>query len=315
MNGSFEYALGIDPGLKTWNATVRHTIETGKEVNMITSSKRYHWNAKQRTRNSKAKRWTKDYVAEEQNDLNNRNIYPATPSPIGQNWLDYIRHRVKMMKKGMEAYATAKYARLGADKHIQSQRAVNRIAGKLVNYRPALIFMGNVDASPNSPIRIKKNVKCPGLRKLTNAFRKRRNCIVMPVDEYFSSQTCAKCYGRFDRNTLSHRFKKCHDCRPTSAEFLPPIIVSNTRKRDLQANRVMDRQLAERYGQPIQLLSKVMVHHKNWIQNPDTGVYQYIGGQYNDEIREEDAARPTVWNRCKMYPRQRFELFDKSILN
>lgn len=32
LNGHFIYELGIDPGMKTWNATVRRTIATGKEV-------------------------------------------------------------------------------------------------------------------------------------------------------------------------------------------------------------------------------------------------------------------------------------------
>ena len=33
-NGEFVYECGIDPGMKTWNATVRRTIATGKEVNL-----------------------------------------------------------------------------------------------------------------------------------------------------------------------------------------------------------------------------------------------------------------------------------------
>lgn len=33
-NGEFVYELGIDPGMKTWNATVRRNIATGKEVRM-----------------------------------------------------------------------------------------------------------------------------------------------------------------------------------------------------------------------------------------------------------------------------------------
>lgn len=37
LNGDFVYELGIDPGMKTWNATVRRTIDTGKEV-----SKKYN---------------------------------------------------------------------------------------------------------------------------------------------------------------------------------------------------------------------------------------------------------------------------------
>lgn len=34
LEGKFVYELGIDPGMKTWNATVRRTIKTGKEVSV-----------------------------------------------------------------------------------------------------------------------------------------------------------------------------------------------------------------------------------------------------------------------------------------
>lgn len=80
----FWYILGIDPGMKTWNATVRRTCQTGKEVNFTLSSKRYHWDTLHKTRNKKAKRFTKEYVAFERNDLNDRAIYPVMPSPLGR---------------------------------------------------------------------------------------------------------------------------------------------------------------------------------------------------------------------------------------
>lgn len=179
LDGFFRYIIGIDPGDKTWNATTRRTVASGKEVNLTTSSKRYHWDAQQSKRNKKAKRWTKDYTAEEQRDLNDRTLYPATPSPMSRNWIHYVMHRMKMLTRGMAVYATAKYARLSADKHIWSQRTIDRIAKKLAKDGPTLVFIGNVDMSPNRPIRIKKHVRCPGQRKLLNAFKKLSNCVVI----------------------------------------------------------------------------------------------------------------------------------------
>lgn len=32
LTGGVQYVLGIDPGMNTWNATVRRDIATGKEV-------------------------------------------------------------------------------------------------------------------------------------------------------------------------------------------------------------------------------------------------------------------------------------------
>lgn len=230
-------------------------------------------------------------------DLNDRTLYPVTPSPLSQDWIYYIQHRMKMLKSGMAAYATAQYARLGADKHIESQRAIDRLAGNLVNNGPSLIFIGNVDMAPNSPIRIKKHMRCPGLRKLINAFKKRSNCVVIPVDEYFTSQTCAKCYGRFDRNTRSHCFKVCLDCRPATTEMLPSLIVSKTGKRDLQGFRKMDR-IAQRHQlESVGLHSKVILHHKKWMVNPVTDILEYVVEGEDEMIEEDDHVRKTVWNR------------------
>lgn len=169
---------------------------------MKITSKQFHWRAKQNKRNAKAKRWTKEFTQFEQNDLKNRTLYPVTPSPLGKHWLNYVHHRLKMVKKGLEAYTTRKYTRLSLDKYIESSRAIDQIAGEMVNGQPALVFLGNGgDTPPNSPIRIKKHVRCPGKRKILRAFKKRRKVIVLPVDEYFTSQTCGRCLQRLDIRT------------------------------------------------------------------------------------------------------------------
>jgi hypothetical protein len=125
-----------------------------------TSSKKYHWLTNQKSRDKKSKRWTKNFVAEEENDRNNRQLYPAMPSPLNENWQHYIWHRLKMMKKGIDVYTTDKYARLRFDKYIESNRTCDKHAGHLVNHQAAVVHLGNAEMSPNSPIRIKKHVRC-----------------------------------------------------------------------------------------------------------------------------------------------------------
>lgn len=209
---------------------------------MKTSSKKYHWLAKQKTRDKKAQRWTAKFTEEEQADRNNRALYSRMPSPLGTQWIDYIHHRIKMLKKGMECYTTAQYTRLQFDKYIESNRTIDKVTGNLVNHQAAVIHMGNVDMSPNSPIRIKKHVRCPGTRKLLKGFKKRRKCVVRKVDEYFTSQTCAKCGRRFNRATRSHRFKVCENCGavPGSifAELLPSKIVTKRNNRKVQFGKL-----------------------------------------------------------------------------
>ncbi|XP_031639183.1 uncharacterized protein LOC116351242 [Contarinia nasturtii] len=170
IGGKFAYELGIDPGMKTWNATVRRNIKTRKEVNMKTSSKKCHWLAKQNTRDVKAKRWTKQFTQEEQDDRNNRQLYQRMPSPLGILWIDYVHHRIKMLKKGMAVYTTPKYTLLQFDKYVESNRTVDKLTGNLVNHKAAIIHMGNAEISPNSCIRIKKHVRAPGTLKLLKGF-------------------------------------------------------------------------------------------------------------------------------------------------
>lgn len=155
------------------------------------------------------------------------------PSPLGQNWLHYVHHRLKMLKDGIDAYASPQYTRLALDKYIESTRAVDQIIGKLTNNEPSIVFLGNGETPPNSPIKIKKHTRCPGTRKLVNSFKKRSNCVVLSVDEYFTSQTCAKCFGRFDVTTKKNKFKICQDCQPKREAMLPSKIVTQLGKKNL----------------------------------------------------------------------------------
>lgn len=129
------------------------------------------------------------------------------PSPRGSQWIPYIRHRLRMLERGMAAYATRQYARHRMDKYIEENRTIDKLAKRLTNDKPTIIYMGAVEMSPNSPIRIKKHVRCPGNRRLATAIKKRPGCVIRYVGEYNTSQTCAKCLKAFPRNTRSHRFK------------------------------------------------------------------------------------------------------------
>ena len=181
---------------------------------MTISSKQYHWLTHQRERDRKGKRWTKSFDAEAEADRNDRTLYVEMPSEMGPHWLDYVFHRLKMMKKGMEVYASDKYTQLNLDKYIESNRVCDNVAGMMTNHKPCIVHFGNVDMAPNRPIRIKKHMRCPGQRKLLRSLKKCPFCFINLTDEYYTSQTCARCFKRFDRRTRNHRFKVCTDCEP-----------------------------------------------------------------------------------------------------
>lgn len=190
-------------------------------------------------RKKKQEELTRVFTYDEQQDRENvQKSIGVIPSPRGSTWSYYILHRLRVLEDGIQTYTTRSYARMQLDKHIEWHRAIDLLAGRLVNHKSAIIYIGSGGSTQaNSIIRIKKYVRCPGTRKLIEAFKKRGNCVIRMVDEYLTSQTCANCFGRFDRRTKPYRFKLCADCRPHPSIFHPNRIVTNVSKRLLQMQR------------------------------------------------------------------------------
>lgn len=150
----------------------------------------------------------------------------------------------------MAVYATQKYARLSFDKYVESNRASDQFAVQLTRKQTSMVYLGAAQMSPNSPIGIKRRLRCPGTRKLLASFKKLGNCVVRFVDEYYTSQTCAKCFGRFDRRTKANRFKICQQCVPNDAALLPGMIISKMSSRQLQKLRKQKRVEQRQQPQP-----------------------------------------------------------------
>ncbi|XP_055317515.1 uncharacterized protein LOC129576423 [Sitodiplosis mosellana] len=235
--GRFVYELGIDPGVRTWNATVRRTVATGDEENITIAGPTYHWRAKGSKRRQKEERWQRTFKEQQQRDLRS---YPVVPSPKSKDaWKSYICHRLTMMALVIAVFGTRKYARPSFDKYVESTRASDKIAASLTNKKPSMIYLGAAQMAPNSPIGIKRRLRCPGTRKLLASFKKLNNCTVRFVDEYFTSQTCAKCFGRFDPRTKRNRFKVCRQCwlNGYDGQILPNKIVTTLSNRELKKER------------------------------------------------------------------------------
>lgn len=269
---------------------------------MKMSSKKYHYHTKQNSRNAKADQMTRLFVFEEKADIANvAKAIGTMPSSKDTTWRHYIEHRLHMSTDGIKVYTQRKYARLQLDKHMEWHRAIDKIAGKLVGHKAAIVFVGAGGNDANSPIKIKKHVKCPGTRKLVNTFKKRANCVVRMVDEWMTSQHCGRCFTRFPQWTRPKRYKKCDNCHPDERLRLPEWIVTNVSKRLLQMNRTtvkMWQQMAE-WGDAIaasltgrktgRLVSGKRRFRKTWQPNAV-------------EAGTEEAAQPqkvlkTVWHR------------------
>lgn len=244
------------------------------------------------------------FTNQEQQQL--RSYHWVIPSPKGKrSWKHFIDFRLAMMMRGMAVYATRKYARLSFDKYVESNRASDKYAAQLTQKQPSIIYLGAAQMAPNSPIGIKKRLRCPGTRKLLVSFKKLGNCVVRFVDEYYTSQTCAKCFGRFDRRTKSHRFKICQQCHPDDRALLPGMIISKVSNRQLNKLRKEKRVEIERHQhqqqQPQQnvnqpgnavnptrpikqrLVSKIVIFYKRFVN--ENGGLEYA------------AEEKTVWHR------------------
>lgn len=262
----------------------------------------YHWKTKRGKRKQKEERWRMPFTNREQQHL--RSYHWSIPSPKGSRiWMHYIDFRFAMMAEGMAVYATRKYARLSFDKYVESNRASDLYAAQLTKRKPSMIYLGAAEMAPNSPIGIRKHLRVPGTRKLMASFKKLGNCVILFVDEYYTSQTCAKCFARFDRRTRRNRFKICQQCEPDERALLPGMIISKVSNRELRKRRKEEREFIEQQQQQQQqnvnqphvavnptrpsqkqrLVSKVQVFFKRHANEDGDLVYV--------------ADRKTVWHR------------------
>lgn len=182
--------------------------------------------------------------------------------------------------------------------------------------------MGAANISPNSPIKIKKHVRCPGNRKMLKSFKKMPDNVIRMTNEFRTSRFCGRCIEPFALETLGDRIKVCEWCTPDQDDWpdgleLPEKIVTMKSKRMLQSERQeMREQIIEnpnRAGDGF--VSKVICYRKNWQQNAandmDVNDVQRPGNIHDeyatdfteDYVPEDFFDRPnesflkTVWQR------------------
>ncbi|XP_031639647.1 uncharacterized protein LOC116351649, partial [Contarinia nasturtii] len=281
------YASAIDPNEKTWVAVVRRHINSNIEENIKISNPRFHWQTEQKKRDRKADRLTWWFVEEEQMDFKS---YPVIPSPRGSTWKAYILHRIKMLRMGMQAYATRKYARLDLDHHIKATKTSDKVAMRVTNNKPSWIWIGAGEMAPNRPWGIKKRKRCPGTRKLATSFKKQEHTKVSFQDEWGTSITCANCHERFPRETKNHRFKICRNCIPKPIVGLPPIIVTNLSRQELKKERIVERAINPDRENIERLVPKIKVIFKTWSL---TREYHELG----DAEPEDMIEHVVIWHR------------------
>lgn len=233
---------------------------------------------------------------EEQYDRNQiAKTIGKTPSPRCNSWLLYLEHRLRMMENGIETYTTRNYARLQLDKHIEWHRGIDKMAGQLVRHKPSIVYVGAGKSAPNSPIRIKKHVRCPGTRKLCQSLKNRNNCVIRMVDEFNTSQHCGKCFKKYPAGTKSYRYKKCANCRPNPIVGLPRLIVTNLGKRILRMRRTIEKEWRAMWNAGNQVLATLIQPFTRRLVSQKTRFLKTW--QPNANVDDEMDTHTTVWHR------------------
>lgn len=169
--------------------------------------------------------------------------YAKMPSSSSTEYLYYIEHRLTTFNEAIATYTTKKYSRLQLDKHIWTQKSMDKITNMLTscsNGEPILLCIGGAEFNASSPI--KKYRRCPGVRKLVVYLKKKSNCDIVFVDEYNTSQSCGTCHEKYAKNSedeakykrwsrLGYRYRTCMNCEPMRRHIIiPPAKVIQTPK-------------------------------------------------------------------------------------
>lgn len=208
------------------------------------------------------------------------------PSPRGRYWRSYIENRMRLLRRGLDAYATQQYARHDLHHYIESNRESDKVAAIITNNMPTMIYLGGAEMSPNRPIGIKRRKRCPGTRKFLVSVGKLGHSRVKFVDEYFTSQTCGNCFGRFPRNTRHMRFKYCRNCVANPEAGLPPKIITPLAKR---VRNEIKRYQRNNPNDPRDPVPKMTSFYKTW---PLNDVDINLG-----EAEAEESPLSVVWHR------------------
>lgn len=232
-----------------------------------------------------------DFKAIEEEDFaNHQRTFGYMPSPRGVHYLSYIENRMRLLHRGLEAYATQEYARHDLHHYIESNRMSDKVAHMITNNMPCMIYLGAAEMSPNRPIGIKNRKRCPGTRKFLVSIKKLGHSRVKFVDEYFTSQTCGNCFSRFARNTRRMRYKYCRGCPAIPEAGLPQFITTPMNKKTRYEIKKDQRQNPDIPRDPV---PKTITFEKTWpLNNVGIGLGEAESGA------DADQSLPSVvWHR------------------
>ncbi|XP_031636067.1 uncharacterized protein LOC116348961 [Contarinia nasturtii] len=217
-----QQVYGLDPGLRLVIGGVRINnfndrnnrtetiirLTSGQYQDMINSSRRNKWRKKLTTEIDEKMRL-------------HRESFDEQPGPRAEDHKSYADHILRHFEEKFTAYTQYEYALQAFLQYIDTNRALDAYATKLIDGKQTFIFVGDRFIAADSPARgyIRSKV-----RDLFEKLKRRRKCTVVEVDEFRTTKLCSLCFRELEKPTKrgkvkeKYRYLTCHGCEPLCGE-------------------------------------------------------------------------------------------------
>lgn len=142
------------------------------------------------------KRWTKHAFKRILRDAQNKSIYPNGISNKSSQYQSYIQWKLKHLNYMQNVLSHKKFRILKLQKLIATEKETVKLANTFLRNngsncnKDALVFVGDTQFSPNSPIRGYVRTK---IRHFIKTLRKFAD--VVPVNEFRTTKLCSNCHS------------------------------------------------------------------------------------------------------------------------
>ncbi|XP_031616702.1 uncharacterized protein LOC116336741 [Contarinia nasturtii] len=217
-----QQVYGLDPGLRLVIGGVRINnfndrnnrtetiirLTSGQYQDMINSSRRNKWRKKLTTEIDEKMRL-------------HRESFDEQPGPRAEDHKSYADHILRHFEEKFTAYTQYEYALQAFLQYIDTNRALDAYATKLIDGKQTFIFVGDRFIAADSPARgyIRSKV-----RDLFEKLKRRRKCTVVEADEFRTTKLCSLCFRELEKPTKrgkvkeKYRYLTCHGCEPLCGE-------------------------------------------------------------------------------------------------
>lgn len=215
-----------------------------------------------------------------------REQFDDQPGPRSEDYIVYADHILRFFNEALAAYTQYEYCLQDLLQFINTNRALEALATKLIGGKKTFVFVGDAFLPGNSPAKGYVRSK---VRLLFEIMSRRRNCTVFFVDEFRTTKLCSLCFNVLEQPTKNGRVKKkyryylCRGCQkvPESIEAVDRVNSRKSNRRLTEQRRTCPR-VGVRMASKFQRYEKRPVNGRNMTCNRDINAARniYYKGDY-----------------------------------